>query len=548
MITRPSSRRGFLTILVSIGLSILAPGHSRGAIKATPDAPACTVIDMHTHVFNARDLPLFGILVAKGAPRPVAVVVADAILSSMQDEDEGDFRTEVNLNEIDRPLLRELSSLERNILQDFIGRDRIELLGQVSRRLEVKLDVVLVAETMAEIGFPPGEGLAETIAIKTITAVPELADGLKGFIRFIGIMTKQHGQIVRVLELKYPQVDLFVHHMMDMATGYDDNPSVLFDKQLAVMQKLDETFPGKLLHFTAFDPFRRTGALPLTDVALKNFSAVGWKIYPPSGYRAAENAKYGFPPKPPWMPTATQYVVRRQWDRKYKDWTPQELDQTLQGGFSRAGGTPSIPIFTHCTPGGFEAAKGYGKMADPNYWAAALADSSHPGNAALRLCFGHSGGEAYWFSDPGKDSGHAGSDSQKDPWQFGSKVVELCQTYENVYCEVGYLNEIAKTQNATWLTQRLEKLLEEPSKNGKWKFGDKIMYGTDWHMMIKEKDYEKYLGQWDDVMKKVQSGKWRQAFFASNAKKFLQLDQLANDSRFTKDQQRELDKLSKAIP
>jgi hypothetical protein len=53
--------------------------------------------------------------------------------------------------------------------------------------------------------------------------------------------------------------------MMDMARGYDDNPTVEFVDQLPAMQKLDAAFPGKLLHFAAFDPFRRDTALGLVQ-------------------------------------------------------------------------------------------------------------------------------------------------------------------------------------------------------------------------------------------------------------------------------------------
>jgi predicted TIM-barrel fold metal-dependent hydrolase len=200
-----------------------------------------------------------------------------------------------------------------------------------------------------------------------------------------------------------------------------------------------------------------------------------------------------------------------------------------------------VPVFTHCTPGGFEAAEGYGKMADPNFWANALAD--HTG---LRLCFGHAGGEDYWFSDMADDGKH-NADAQKDPWQFGNKVVELCLKYENVYCDFGYLDGIRDPVKADRLFKRLENIIDKASDDRKWKFGDKMMYGTDWHMIYKETDYDKYLARWDEIIKKVKGGSWRQPFFAGNAKKFLRLDQLAIDPRFSQVQRDELTRLSAAI-
>jgi hypothetical protein len=97
------------------------------------------------------------------------------------------------------------------------------------------------------------------------------------------------------------------------------------------------------------------------------------------------------------------------------------------------------------------------------------------------------------------------------------------------------------------LLKRLECVVNRPSKDGKWRFGDKLMYGTDWHMIIQEPRYETYLARWDDLIKKVDNGTWRRAFFAGNAKKFLRLDELAKDARFTPEQKKEWSDLSSAI-
>ena len=520
----------------------LAPVSIRAEIPAKDDWPEVRVIDMHTHVFNARDLPLVGVLNALGAPRPVAAVVAEAILASMPEE-VGQPKHDVSMNEIQRPPIPDLSEPQRNILLDYVGKERAAPLRAAAAYLEVKPDVTLLAETTAKIGFPADDHLVQTAALQRLTKALELGPALKGYIRFIGIMRQGHGEIVAALQKSYPQVDLFVHHMMDMAGAYDDTPTVPFSDQTIAMQELDAAFPGKLLHFTAFDPFRRQGALPLAESAVKEHSALGFKIYPPSGYRAAENATYKFPPQPGLL----DIWGRKRWNSRYAGWTETDLDSTLRDAFAWAA-TSGVPLFTHCTPGGFEAvrakgnAPGYGKMADPFFWASALKTT-----AGLRLCFGHSGGETYWFSDPANDAARQKHNPPGDNWQFGNQVVDLCLTYPDVYCEVGYLSGVLDPQQAAALVTRLKAVVNLPSKDGKWRFGDKLMYGTDWHMIYKEPDYDKYLEKWDDVIKQVDKGAWRQAFFAGNAKKFLQLDALAKDARFTSTQQKQLLALTDAI-
>jgi predicted TIM-barrel fold metal-dependent hydrolase len=502
------------------------------------------VIDMHTHVFNARDLPLVGVLSALGAPRPVAVVVAEGLLLSTP-EDTWEPTFTASMAQLERPVIAPLSEPQRNVLVDYVGRDRVEPLRMTASALDLSPDVTLLAETIAKIGFPPEEHLVRPIVLQGLTAAKDLGDALKGYLRFIGIMTHSHSDVVAALQKSYPQADLFVHHMMDMAGAYDDTPATPFPEQMAVMQKLDATFPGKLLHFTAFDPFRREAALPLAQGAVTKYGATGLKVYPPSGYRAAENAKYGFPPKPPLL----DIWGRKRWNSRYGEWTPADLDKTLQGGFAWAAKT-GVPIFTHCTPGGFEAVRahgnvpGYGMMADPFFWAVAL---NAAGPDGFRICFGHSGGEAYWFSDPGQDSVNQKNKPPGDAWQFGNQVIELCRNYPDVYCDVGYLDGILDPKQAAVLARRLEAVVNLPGKDGKWRVGDKLVYGTDWHMIYKQPGYEKYLQAWDDVMKQVDKGQWRQRFFAGNAKKFLRLDELAKDSRFTTAQRTELSALSAAI-
>jgi len=525
-------------ILVSgLFASMVLFSPARAEIPASATWPAVKVIDVHTHVFNARDLPLIGILNALGAPRPVAVVVAEALLLSMPDE-EAAPNLEAIADRVEHPKIRELSSLQRNILGEFVETSRLDLLRQVATYLKVEPDVTLVAETMAKVGLPADDNLPQWARIQELTVAKDLGEVLKGYVRFIGVMIMNHEEIVALLKSSYPNTDLFVHHMMDMEVAYDDKPMTPFPDQIRAMKKLDAAFPGELMHFVAFDPFRRTSALTWATKAVTDDGAVGLKIYPPSGYRAADNEKYSFPPKPGWF----EIWGKQRWKARYGNWTEDALDKTLEGAYQWAA-TNCVPILTHCTPHGFEADKDYGLMADPFFWAEALSKKE---NANLALCFGHAGGEAYWFSDPADDA-KQNAKPPGDPWQFGNQVVEMCLTYPNVYCEVGYLDPILDPRKMDLLVRRLEAIIERPSMDGTWRLGSKIMFGTDWHMLYKEAGYEEYLAKWDEVIKRVANGAWRQAFFGGNAKKSLRLADLAQDSRFTPDERKRWAELSAAI-
>ncbi len=478
------------TCRVCLAIALIAAAQSPIGVLAeipkTADWPAVKVIDVHTHIFNARDLPLVGVLNALGAPRKVAEIAAWA-MNKATPKDDKEPRREVSMNLVERPEIEDLSEPDRETLLDYVGRNRQAPLRAAAEFLRVKPDVTLLAETLAKIGFPPDERVVAYIVIRKLVNGTELGKALRGYVRFIGIMTRQHGEIVAALRHTYPQVDLFVHHMMDMQWAYDDRPQVDFSDQIVAMQKVDRAFPGTVLHFSAFDPIRRASAVPLAERAVKDYSAVGLKVYPPSGYRAAKNAFYKFPSP---RNGADKWEMGR-WKSRYEprndNWSESKLDGTLQDAFFYAA-KERVPLFTHCTPGGFEAVRaqgnvpGYGMMADPFFWASVLSRSANKG---LRLCFGHSGGEAYWFSDPANDPVSRKNKPPGDPWQFGNQVVDLCLTYPDVYCEVGYLDGVLDPKQAAVLVRRLQSVIDLPSKDGKWRFGEKLMYGTDWHMIYK---------------------------------------------------------------
>ncbi len=307
----------------------------------------------------------------------------------------------------------------------------------------------------------------------------------------------------------YPQVSLFVHHMMDLEMAYSDKPAILFEDQYQSIPKLDAAFNGKFVHFVAFDPFRRKRALDYVKQGLAA-GAIGVKFYPPSGYCAACNPD----PEPP--PSDARELQR--WQSRYGGVEPlkgADLDRINDELFQWCQSN-DIPIFTHCTPHGFDAVSGYGLKSDPKYWECAL--KKYP---KLRLCFGHSGGDDYWFSTMTENVG------------FGVDVVRLCLEYENVYCETGYLEQILNTQSQDALKNRLAQKINQQSPVGSWRFGDKIMYGTDWYMIAKETHPEKYLKDFSELFNDPRLSPWRRQFFGHNAIAFLKLNRYVADRRFT---------------
>jgi predicted TIM-barrel fold metal-dependent hydrolase len=345
-------------------------------------------------------------------------------------------------------------------------------------------------------------------------------------------------EMLRVMLLDYPRVvhaleadfharpdyrpDLFVNHMMDLERTFASAHVVPFAAQQEAMQWLDFQWGGKLICFTAFDPFRRDQALASVEAGLQR-GAVGIKFYPPSGYRPWDNA---IPPPPP----ATETGAMKRWRSRYEGLTGADLDAQMRQLFAKAE-YDQIPIFTHCTSAGFEAVTGYGWNADPEYWAHALEKFPR-----LRLCFGHAGGTQFWFHE---SAAGLTADDQR-AWKFGEQVVQLCLDYPNVYCEFAFLEPLLTPDGAAALKKRLAATLGAPSHSKvpgvpAWKFGDKVMYGTDWHMITQVKDHERYLEACDEIISAIDHGAWQRKFFAGNAVNYLQLAALAERPDFQAD-------------
>jgi predicted TIM-barrel fold metal-dependent hydrolase len=135
----------------------------------------------------------------------------------------------------------------------------------------------------------------------------------------------------------------------------------------------------------------------------------------------------------------------------------------------------------------------------------------------LRLCFGHAGGEEFWFRDT--------SDERRS---FGEQVVELCLTYRNVYCETGYLVQVLDPKSVPVMQRRMASQIGRLSRDGSWKLGDKLMYGTDWSMIATEREAENYLTAYWRAFGTDELKSWRSAFFAGNAVRFLRLRDVAD--------------------
>lgn len=290
---------------------------------------------------------------------------------------------------------------------------------------------------------------------------------------------------------------LTVNHAMDLKPAFKkwfllNSYYDFYKAQIRELGKLIAESDGRTVSFTAFDPRRKHWKKHLkfaTDQGL-----CGVKYYPPLGYRPSDD-------------------TRR--NNEFFDYC-QSLD---------------IPVFTHCTPVGFERKSGDGLGADPKYWQKRLSKERQ-----LRLCLGHAGGTIF-------DTDHIKTLGWLDPkWteagpdNFAKGVVALCREFENVYCEVAYLTELFdEPKHLVTFVQNLAYELDQDDKlrGSPFKLRDKIMFGTDWHMPAMIGRADDYMERLAQVVSQLATPGFEQAFFSTNLLRYLDLrSYLDRSSRF----------------
>ena len=497
------------------------------------------VVDIHTHVFNARYLPLEGIFLShlgkssafkRWLARTVATVLEQATGSSYSREAVAagrGFAGDDAADEIWKCVESELEARTRGHVEAAgnsrsdreYAADRLEedplvmalLEGQAmltasgddpehpsaedpSHRLDI--DRILAGvrptrratlERVLNSGTFSGFGAVVKWLVKklwklfdTIAGWWETADD---FLMFFARMLMAEKDVLAALIRSYDDdqhVRLLVHHMMDMQYAYDppDAPRYLFAEQEERMRKLAGDNKHRLVGFTAFDPRRQ-------DVWTMPTGFTGVKFYPGMGYR-------------PW------------------DNTPDI--QPRVAAFLRACAQSDVPVFAHCTPRGFQSQPGSGKNAHPKYWRAAL---EQPGLRDLRLCLGHAGGGKMQNDDLLSYGWYATTPEEwADRDNFARISVELCTNFLNVYCELGHLHEL--------LTDRKSRLAFEANFVPAWKsvgplpFATKCMFGSDHHMPLMINRAADLLTYFKDLFARESLDGFA-AFCAGNARTYLRL-------------------------
>ncbi len=319
-------------------------------------------------------------------------------------------------------------------------------------------------------------------------------------------------------------VDLMLASMVDYDwwISLGSGPATALPKQVQVMAKISVVSQGQVHGFVPFDPLRevaywagktparRAGAeaaafssLAIVKDAIENQGCVGVKLYPPMGFAAYGNAECG-PEfwRRDWLPSWMIEPIPSKNDNHLLP-VGQRLDDALSALYTWCCDN-EVPIMAHSNSSNGVVDE-FKALAGPKYWRSAL--DRWPN---LRVSFGHLGG----FSDP-KNAGQSNS----DPSLFIALMTEDShKAGAKAYGDTAYFSEVLSAKSSL-----KDQILYAYLKSSI--LAKRLMYGTDWNLLINVGDIKDYLSDFITVLNAADqaSGQVSERFFGYNATEWIGL-------------------------
>ena len=499
------------------------------------------ILDLHTHLFNARYLPLASIIAhamgrdASPLAREVARLLqaltgsayADVPVEAVFSQSTGDTLELECLEHLWRmveyELLLNTGSLE-SVEQGVMAQAEQSLEAPVFDRLRASqfMDILLSLEQIdyesegwpgpralqaafapalarAEVStFPEFLRWAERVVRKALWVVTRLMDprawgDVVNYPAFFLTLLHSEEQLLQKLFAGYgpglPPLQA-VHYLMDMQMAFPGQEAPYYPLQPVQedrMQALQRAHPARVFGFSSFDPRRADWHARALAALGKGFA--GFKFYPAMGFR----------------PIGNEPAIQARVDAFYDFCVARDL-----------------PVFAHCTPVGFQTRFRLGAYAHPRQWREVL---EQPRWQGLRLCLGHAGGgrldngalhSAGWLARTDEEWQHEDN--------FARIACELCTAHPNVYCEVAYLAQLMQGDGFAPFEANVQRARHTAAAAGRpFELLDKMAYGSDWHMPDVITRTRHYLDLFLAWMNRAEYAPYREAFFWKNAYRYLRL-------------------------
>lgn len=266
------------------------------------------------------------------------------------------------------------------------------------------------------------------------------------------------------------------------------------DKQLELMKQISLATRGRVQPLAPFNPLRAAcdgGDVYLAKArkAVEEYGCIGFKLYPPMGFRATGNDEISTPL--PKCPLENHGPVSR-----------KMIDQVLTDFFVQCE-EMDVPILAHTSQsnGPDDEAE---SMADPMYWARLLELQATRGSGKLRISLGHMGGD---------------HDLDK-PCNWRKEIACMMARYPGqVFADLSYYQHMLGSNSTRTSLAKQMQMLKEGTV---WPH---VMYGSDWDMLGIEPGASHYLTMFNQFLVEdlELSPEQMHAILGENAKVFFGL-------------------------
>lgn len=460
-------------------------------------------IDVHSHVFNGSDLQIAsfikhtrpqqaafaGLLEQLGNFAPSAVEELrqlDGILPTsvraMADEQYRKARVRIGEAEARRRLAMPppppAMAGARTPEGDLIGQ-RLAALPERYDNYKNELRARPRARVAGRSGVAPAPAAAAAPG-----CIEDDADGLFDFLlrnfhyRYVNV----HDYLEEYSLRPTRKVDLMVTQIVDYdwPLGELRTDSPLRD-QIRLMERISRLTAGRVLNFAPFCPFKQVAfnrgignvddPMDLVQDAILKRGHIGVKIYPPMGFLPYGNERLG-PTYWNGTPVRGELLGRA---------LGADLDRALDGLY-RWCLANDVPVMAHTSPSNVAAPKYLADLMVPQSWQPVL--KAYPG---LRVNFAHFG-HTDVVCNAGANAGLL----------MGLMTPGADSPGGRLYADSGYFAEILGDKQK--VETQFRSLLLQTAGKGDAALGRRLMYGTDWEMVIIEGGTSAYLELFESVL------------------------------------------------
>ena len=467
-------------------------------------------VDVHSHFFNASDVPVRGFLegpVAHGLPPTLQALVqllapiADelAAIAPTADREYGDL-----VEALQRAAPRGAAAVESELegmmvrAQREASRRFFEAVRRDTRGFEIAFNALKREQRAKGLLF---EGQSSDLFNESsvfeamrLSSRPEAkASAMQhsaeakatygdGILAFVGFMLSPRWVNLRVYSQAFttgPEafgIDCTLGALVDFDRWLDCAPRSAQDDQVRLHQLLSVLSGGYMLPLASYNPWTdivEGGAATRRVVdAVRDRGFVGAKIYPPNGFRPYGNEAYP-PRRMPGGPSA------------------RDLDVALKG-FWDACVAERIPVMAH-TGESMGWDEEFDQLGGPPSWNALV--DAFAGSARRPLV----------------NAGHFGGDDATNDWT--GKLAELMAKPggEGVFGDIGYWSKlrcVLDDDDCRSASKRFAAAVVGPAAH-------RVMYGSDWLMLSREPNWPRYP---HEIMKATRGVLPAEDLFGGNAK------------------------------